>query len=91
MTVTGLASMPARSKSVVTGVASSGADRSAAAPKPVGCSVVDDPSRVERDDAVRRRQAALEPVFAEQHGHPPLLVEPSQQRDQLVAGDRVEL
>ena len=30
-------------------------------------------------------------MFGQQHRHPPLLVQPSQQPDQLVAGDRVEL
>ena len=45
----------------------------------------------QRDDAVGGRQAALEPVLGEQDRRPPLLVEPPQQPDQLVAGDGVEL
>ena len=50
-----------------------------------------DPPRLDRDHPVGCRQAALQPVFGEQHRHPPLLVQPPQQPDQLVAGDRVEL
>ena len=46
---------------------------------------------VHRDHPVGGGQAALETVLGEQHRHPPLLVEPAQQPDQLVAGDRVEL
>jgi hypothetical protein len=30
-------------------------------------------------------------VLREQHGHPPLLVQPPQQPDELVTGDGVEL
>ncbi len=45
----------------------------------------------EDDDAVGVGQAALEPVLGEHDRRPPLLVEPPQQPDQLVAGDRVEL
>jgi hypothetical protein len=37
------------------------------------------------------REAALEAVLGEHDGGPPLLVEPPQQPDELVAGDRVEL
>lgn len=48
-------------------------------------------SGLKRDDAVRGRQAALEPVLAEQDRHTPLLVEAAKKRDQLVAGDGVEL
>ncbi len=46
---------------------------------------------LEHDDAVGVGQAALEPVLGEDDGGPPLLVQPPQQPDQLVAGDRVEL
>jgi hypothetical protein len=45
----------------------------------------------EREDAVGGGQAALEAVLDEDDGRPPLLVEPPQQPDQLVAGDGVEL
>ena len=58
-------------------------------PEPVRRAVVDDPPGVERDDPVRSAEAALEPVLAEQHGHTPFLVEPPQEPDQLIAGDRV--
>ena len=45
----------------------------------------------QRDDAVGGGQAALEPVLGEHDRRPPLLVEPPQQPDELVAGDGVEL
>ena len=45
----------------------------------------------QRDHAVGRRQAALEPVLGDHHGRAPVLVQPPQQPDQLVARDRVEL
>ena len=48
--------------------------------------------RVERDHAIGVRQAALEAVLGEHDRHVAhSSVEPAQQRDQLVAGDRVEL
>ena len=43
------------------------------------------------DDAVGGAEAALEPVLGEDDGRPPLLVEPPQDAEQLVAGDGVEL
>ena len=46
---------------------------------------------LERDHAVGGRQAALEAVLGEHDRRLPLLVEPAQQPDQLVAGDRVQL
>ena len=42
-------------------------------------------------DPIGRGEAALQAVLGEQDRDPPLLVEPAQQPDQLVAGDRVEL
>ena len=59
--------------------------------EPARRGVADDGAAVERDHAVGGAQAALEPVLGEQDRRPPLLVEPAQQREQLVAGDRVEL
>ena len=53
--------------------------------------VADDRAPIECDHAIRRAQAAFEAVLGEQDRRPPLLVEPAQQREQLVAGDRVEL
>ena len=50
-----------------------------------------DPAALHRHHPVGGGKAALEPVFGQQHRHPPLLVQPPQQPDQLVAGDRVEL
>ena len=50
-----------------------------------------DRAAVHRHHPVGRREAALEPVLAEQDGDAPVLVQPAQQRDQLVARDRVEL
>ncbi len=52
---------------------------------------MDDATVVHRDHAVGHRQAALEPVLGQQDRRLPLLVEPPQQPDQLVAGNRVEL
>ena len=42
-------------------------------------------------DAVGVRQAALEPVLGEHDRRPPLLVEPAQQPDELVARDGIQL
>ncbi len=50
-----------------------------------------DAAVAQRDDAVGRGQAALEPVLGQQHRRPPLLVDPPQHAEQLVARDRVEL
>ena len=50
-----------------------------------------DPAALHREHAVGRREAALEPVLGQQHRRPPLLVQPAQQPDELVARDRVEL
>ena len=55
------------------------------------CSVGADLAPHERDHAVSRTQAAFESMLGEQNRRPPLLVEPAQQTEQLVAGDRVEL
>ena len=49
------------------------------------------PRRPRARHAVGGGQAALEPVLGDHDGRPPLLVEPAQQPDQLVARDRVEL
>ena len=46
---------------------------------------------LEGDHAVGRAEAALEPVLGEHDRRPPLLVEPPQQREQLIARDRVQL
>ncbi len=43
------------------------------------------------DHAVGVRQAALEAMLGEDDRRPPLLVEPAQQPDELVAGDGIEL
>ena len=53
--------------------------------------VGDDPAAGELDDAIRRGQAALQPVLGEHDRGPPLLVQPPQDAEQLVAGDGVEL
>jgi len=53
--------------------------------------VADERSVVERDHAVRGSQAALEAMFGEQDRRPPLLVEAPQEREQLIARDRVQL
>src|SRR5207244_12740578 len=43
------------------------------------------------EDAVGGGEAALEAVLAEHDGRLPLLVEATQQSDELVTGDRIEL
>ena len=48
-------------------------------------------ARRERDHAVGGGEAALEAMLGEQDRRPPLLVEPAQQPEQLVARDRIEL
>ncbi len=53
--------------------------------------VADDPPSVEDDHAVGGGQAALEAMLGEQDGGPPLLVQPAQQAEQLVARNRVKL
>ena len=53
--------------------------------------VARDRAVAERDDAVGGAEAALEPVLGEHDGGPPLLVDPAQDAEQLVAGDGVEL
>ncbi len=50
-----------------------------------------DGARLHRDDPVGGGEAALETMFGEEDGHPPLLVETAQEPDQLVAGDGVQL
>lgn len=45
----------------------------------------------QRDDPVGVAEAALQPMLAEDDGGPPLLVQPPQQPDELVARDRIEL
>jgi hypothetical protein len=69
--------------------------RRGSAPRPLqeraGIAVVRDAPVVHGDHAIGRRQAALEAMLAQHDRRVPLLVEPSQQADQLVAGDRVEL
>ena len=56
-----------------------------------GIAVAGDAPVLERDHAVDRRQAALEAVLGEHDRRLPLLVEPAQQPDQLVAGNGVQL
>ena len=53
--------------------------------------VAHDRAVAQRHDAVGGAQAALEPVLGEDHRGPPLLVEPPQHAEQLVARDGVEL
>ena len=53
--------------------------------------VADDLPARHRDHAVGGRQAALEALLDQHDGGVALLVEPAQQPDQLVAGDRVQL
>ena len=53
--------------------------------------VAGDRAVAHRDHAVGGAQAALEPVLGEHDGRPPLLVDPAQDAEQLVARDRVEL
>ena len=53
--------------------------------------VVCDAPALHRDDTIDRAEAALETVLGEQDRRLPLLVQPPQQADQLVAGDGVQL
>jgi hypothetical protein len=50
-----------------------------------------DPPIGQRDRAVGGRQTSLEAMLREHDGGPPFLVQPPEQADQLVAGDRIEL
>src|SRR5439155_892283 len=49
------------------------------------------PALHHRDDAVGVDEAALQAMLGQDYRHPPFLVQPPQQPDQLVAGHRVEL
>ena len=53
--------------------------------------VGDEPAVAQLDHPVGGGQAALQPVLGEQDRGPPLLVEPAQDAEQLVARDRVQL
>ena len=56
-----------------------------------GRRVADDAATGEGDDAVGRAQAALEAMLGEHDGRIGVLVDPAQQPDELVPGDRVQL
>src|SRR4029450_6204018 len=56
-----------------------------------GRAVEGDRATVEGETPVGGRQAALEAMLAEQYGHPPLLVRPSQERGRARARHRVAL
>ena len=61
------------------------------AQEPARVRVAGDRPVAQRDDAVGGAEAALEPVLGEHHRGPPLLVDPAEHAQQLVAGDGVEL
>ena len=82
---------PARANSRAAGVSSAGLVLGGPLEHRARRRVAGDRAVAQRDHAVGVRQAALEPVLGEHDRRAPLLVEPAQQPDQLVAGDRVEL
>jgi hypothetical protein len=59
--------------------------------EPAGRRVAGDRAVAHHDDAIRRGQAPLEAVLGQDDRRPPLLVQPPQEPDQLVAGDRIQL
>ncbi len=73
------------------GVSSDGALRPRPRHERLAVAVACDATAIERDHAVGAGQAALETMLGEHDRRLPLLVEPAQQADQLVAGDRVQL
>ena len=82
---------PRPDRSRAPGVASSGAASQAQARNSAGDGVADDAPAAHRDRAVGEAQAPLESVLGDHDRRVKVLVEAPQQRDQLVAGDRVEL
>ncbi len=91
LTPTGSGSSPASENMRAAGVSRAASALTCPLEKLARGAVEGDRARVHRDHAIGGGEAALEPVFGEQDRHPPLLVQPPQQPDQLVAGDGVEL
>ena len=82
---------PARGNSRAAGVCSAGALSAAHSRKRAAARRRRRRPSSQRDHAVGRGQAALEAVLGQDDRRAPFLVEPPQQPDELVAGDRVEL
>ena len=82
---------PRPDRSRAPGVASSGAASQAQARNSAGAASQTIAPAAHRDRAVGEAQAALESVLGDHDRRVTVLVEAPQQRDQLVAGDRVEL